>query len=256
MGKTSLAVANFALHAGVKHNKGVAIFSLEMSSMQLAEMLLCSHARINSWHLRRGMIATDDWIKVSQALTDLPNAPIYIDDTPGIPILELRSKARRLMSQHPVEMIIIDYLQLASAGGSYAGENRHQEVSLIARSLKGLARELGVAVVALSQLSRRVEQREDKRPILSDLAESGSIEAEADLVCFLYRPSYYERKKAMQEAENAGNVSSRRGTYDQPGPAEIIIAKHRNGPVGTVNTVFHPQYRTFFNPDEWREGEY
>ncbi|HEY3398050.1 MAG TPA: replicative DNA helicase [Armatimonadota bacterium] len=252
MGKTSLAIANFALHAGVHANKGVGIFSLEMSKGQLAEMLLCAHARVNPWRLRQGSVGDREWGKIGRALTDLPHAPIFIDDTPAIPILELRSKARRLKAQHGIDMLIVDYLQLASAGAGYGGDNRHQEVSVIARSLKALARELHVPVVALSQLSRRVEQREDKRPILSDLAESGSIEAEADLVCFLFRPSYYERKKAM--AEGDGKPAPRQ-TYDHPSKAEIIVAKHRNGPVGTVDTIFHPQYRTFFDVDQYREGD-
>ena len=253
MGKTSLAVANFALHAAVQHNKCVGIFSLEMSKDQLAEMLLCAHAQVNSWRVKQGAVPSEDWAKIGHALSDLPNAPIYIDDTPGIPIMELRSKARRLKTQYNCDMIIVDYLQLASAGGNFGGDNRHQEISIIARSLKSLARELRIPVVALSQLSRRVEQREDKRPILSDLAESGSIEAEADLVCFLFRPSYYERKKASEEATDGGQAPARR-TYDAPSKAEIIIAKHRSGPVGTVDTIFHPQYRTFFDIDRYREG--
>ncbi len=255
MGKTSLAVANFALHAAVQQNVGVGIFSLEMSRYQLAEMLLCAHARVNAWHLRQGgTLPQEEWHKIGKALGDLPGAPIFIDDTPAIPIMELRSKARRLKAQHNVDLIIVDYLQLASAGGNLGPDNRHQEISIIARSLKSLARELNIPVVALSQLSRRVEQREDKRPILSDLAESGSIEAEADLVCFLYRPAYYERKKSMQEAEAGGQPVPERRTYDQPSKAEIILAKHRSGPVGTVDVIFHPQYRTFFNIDRYREG--
>jgi replicative DNA helicase len=254
MGKTSLAVSNIALHAAVHDKKGVGIFSLEMSKSQLAEMLLCAHAQVNSWRLRQGAVGDQEWAAIGYALTDLPDAPLYIDDTPAIPILELRSKARRLKAQHDIQLLILDYLQLASAGGAFTGDNRHQEVSVIARSLKALARELNVPVVALSQLSRRVEQREDKRPILSDLAESGSIEAEADLVCFLYRPAYYERKKALQEAERSGRPAQR-AEYDRPSKAEIIIAKHRNGPVGTVDTIFHPQYRRFYSVDEYREGE-
>jgi len=255
MGKTSLAVANFALHAAVQQNVGVGIFSLEMSRYQLAEMLLCAHARVNSWHLRQGgTLPHEEWAKIGQALSDLPNAPIFIDDTPAIPVMELRSKARRLKAQHDVGLLIVDYLQLASAGGNFGTDNRHQEISIIARALKSLARELEIPVVALSQLSRRVEQREDKRPVLSDLAESGSIEAEADLVCFLFRPAYYERKKPTQEAESGGQSTGERRSYDQPSKAEIIIAKHRSGPVGVADVIFHPQYRTFFNVDRYREG--
>jgi len=227
MGKTSLAVANFALHAAVQHQVGVGIFSLEMSKGQLAELLLCAQARVNGWALRQGMAREEDWSNIGQALTYLPQAPIYVDDTPAIPILELRSKARR--------------------------DSRHQEVSLVARSLKALSRELDIPVVVLSQLSRRVEQREDKRPILSDLAESGSIEAEADLVCFLYRPAYYQRKR--QQEWEGGEVEPAPADFTQPDPAEIIIAKHRNGPIGTVDVVFHPAYRLFFDTAQHRDDE-
>ena len=253
MGKTSLAVANLALHAAVQHNVGVGIFSLEMSKGQLAELLLCAQARVNGWALRRGMAKEDDWSNIGQALTYLPNAPIFVDDTPGIPILELRSKARRLKSQYDIGLIIVDYLQLASAGSGFRGDNRHQEIGVIARGLKGLARELNVPVVALSQLSRRVEQREEKRPILSDLAESGSIEAEADLVCFLYRPNYYKQRRDSERSGQTGQSPARR--FDVPDPAEIIIAKHRNGPVGTVDVMFHPAFRVFFDVEPRRDVE-
>ncbi len=252
MGKTSLAVANFALHSAVQHQVGVGIFSLEMSKSQLAEMLLCAHARVNSYHLRRGHAGQEDWNRIGRALADLPTAPIYIDDTPGIPILELRSKARRLKAQHNIGLIIVDYLQLCTTGGR-ATESRYEEVSAVARALKGLAREVEVPVVALSQLSRLVERREDKRPILSDLAESGAIEAEADLVCFLYRPAYYKRKEEMEKAAQDQNRAELRAALDEPGEAEIIIAKHRNGPIGTVNVVFAPKYRIFDNLAYQRE---
>jgi replicative DNA helicase len=254
MGKTSLAVANFALHAALQADRGVGIFSLEMSQMQLAELLLCSHARVNPFRLRQGVAADEDWASLGTAANALQSAAVFIDATPGIPILELRSKARRLKAQYNIGLLIVDYLQLVTSGMRFTGDNRHQEVSMIARSLKSLARELNVPVVALSQLSRRVESREDKRPILSDLAESGSIEAEADLVCFLYRAIYYERKKAMQEASRGGEAKARED-FSQPSKAEIIIAKHRNGPTGTVNTIFHPQYRKFFDVEDDREGD-
>ncbi len=243
MGKTSLAVANFALHAAVQHSVGVGIFSLEMAKGQLAELLLCAQAKVNGWALRRGMAREEDWSNIGHALTYLPEAPIYVDDTPAIPILELRSKARRLKSEHNIGLIIVDYLQLISAGPRYGGDNRHQEVSFVARSLKALARELAVPLVVLSQLSRRVEQREDKRPILSDLAESGSIEAEADLVCFLFRPGYYERKG--QDQQQGEGADSSQPEFTRPDRAEIIISKHRNGPIGTVDVVFHPAWRQF-----------
>ncbi len=250
MGKTSLAVSNFALHAAVQHNIGTAIFSLEMARMQLAELMLCSQAQVNSWAIRRGMTREDDWSKIGKVLAYLPTAPIFIDDTPGIPIMELRSKARRLKTQHDIGLVIIDYLQLVTTGERITSESRHQEVSLIARSLKALARELNCPIVALSQLSRLVERREEKRPILSDLAESGSIEAEADLVCFLYRPSYYKRRETAETEGEQAPVQD-----DQPDKAEIMIAKHRNGPVGTVDTFFHPQYRRFYGLDQFREAD-
>ncbi len=254
MGKTSFAIANLALHAAVQHNTGVGIFSLEMAKGQLAELLLCAQARVNGWALRRGMAREDDWSNIGQALTYLPDAPIFVDDTPGIPILELRSKARRLRSQYDIGLIIVDYLQLISGGTKFAAESRHQEVSVVARALKGLARELNLPVVVLSQLSRRVEQREDKRPILSDLAESGSIEAEADMVCFLYRSNYYKRKTVIEHT-TGGQAPSTVSPSDSPDPTEIIIAKHRHGPVGTVNVMFHPAYRLFFGTDQYREAE-
>jgi len=254
MGKTSLAVANFALHAAVQHEIGVGIFSLEMSRSQLAEMLLCAQARVNSHALRRGHASQDDWNRIGFALAKLPSAPIYIDDTPGIPALELRSKARRLKAQHGIGLLIVDYLQLVTGGGARGTENRYEEVSGVARALKGVARELEVPVVALSQLSRTVERREDKRPILSDLAESGAIEAEADLVCFLYRPNYYKRKEEFEKAAQQGvQVDTR--SMDEPGEAEIILAKHRNGPIGTVNAMFHPRHRIFTDVAYGREGQ-
>lgn len=256
MGKTSLAVANIARYAAVQHNVGTGIFSLEMSKGQLAELLLCAQARVNVWALRRGMAKEDDWSNIGHALTYLPEAPIFVDDTPAIPILELRSKARRLKSEHDIGLIVVDYLQLGTAGPRFGGDNRHQEISVIARALKALARELNVPVVVLSQLSRRVEQREDKRPILSDLAESGSIEAEADLVCFLYRSNYYKRKRGMEMASQNGQRASRTDVpADSPDPAEIIIAKHRNGPVGTIDVMFHPAYRLFFGTDQFHDAE-
>ncbi|MCD6359358.1 MAG: replicative DNA helicase [Armatimonadetes bacterium] len=257
MGKTSLLVNNIAMHAAVKLNIPVAIFSLEMSAHQLAEMLLCGYARVNSWRLRRGKTNTEDWVRIGMALKELPHAPIYIDDTPAISILEMRSKARRLKAQHDIGLICVDYLQLASGGGRYE-DSRHQEISIVARSLKSMARELDVPVVVGSQLSRNVERREDKRPILSDLAESGSIEAEADLVCFLYREEYYKRKKDAKEVEAETRRAAETGDDERPqGPdiAELIIAKHRNGPVGTVKLAFHDKMRIFDTVDTSRNTE-
>lgn len=258
MGKTSMAINSLGMHAATREDVGVAIFSLEMSKMQLAEMMLCGQARVNAFNLRNGVAREADWDRIGEALSHLPHAPIYIDDTPAISILELRSKARRLKAQADIGLIIVDYLQLCSAPGYERDSSRHQEIGHIARSLKALARELNVSVVALSQLSRSVERREDKRPILSDLAESGSIEAEADLVCFLFRPKYYERKKIIEEAtsrrETVSEDLSRQ--LDEPDDAEIIIAKHRNGPVATIKVKFDPKYRLFTNIDAYHEGAY
>ena len=258
MGKTSFAMNSLGLHAALHGGVGVAIFSLEMSKMQLAEMMLCGLARVNSWRLRAGLAPQDDWDRIGSALSYLPQAPIYIDDTPAISILELRSKARRLHAQVPLGLIIIDYLQLCTAPGITSDGNRHQEIGHIARSLKALARELNVPVVALSQLSRNVERREDKRPVLSDLAESGSIEAEADIICFLYRPSYYQRKKLIEETTSRGEAPAQdmHADLDTPDEAYIIVAKHRNGPVAEIMAKFDQKYRLFTNIDAYREGGY
>ncbi len=255
MGKTSLAVNNLALHAAVNQRVPVGIFSMEMSRQQIAEMMLCALAGVSAWRMRKGALRDQDWAKIGAALGKLPEAPIYIDDTPAISSLEMRAKARRLKSEYGIELLIVDYLQLATSESRT--ENRYQEISAIARSLKAMARELGVAVVACSQLSRAVERREDKRPILSDLAESGSIEAEADLVAFVYRPSYYERR---QQAEQARRGAARQaqpatpaaqaaaagdGSQVRADPAELIVAKHRSGPVDTVRLAFVEDYRRF-----------
>jgi len=246
MGKSSLVLSSFALAAGLAEEPvGVGIFSLEMSRMQVAEQLLCSHARVNAFRLRYGNAAEEDWGKVAYTLSVLPNAPIFVDDTPGISVMEMRSKARRLKAEHGIGLLIIDYMQLATTGERTAVENRHQELATIARALKGMARELELPVVACSQLSRHVERREDKRPMLSDLAESGAIEAEADLVCFLYRPKYYERRKELEEAKRRGLPPP--GADESPEQAQVIIQKHRTGPVGDVDVMFHPQWRLFFD---------
>ena len=257
MGKTSLLVNNIAMHAAVKSGLPVGIFSLEMSAHQLAEMMLCGSARVNGWRLRRGLTSEADWLRIAEAVSDLPKANIFIDDTPAISILEMRSKARRLKSQHNVGLICVDYLQLTSGGGRYE-DSRHQEISVVARSLKSMARELDLPVVVGSQLSRNVERREEKRPILSDLAESGSIEAEADLVCFLFRPSYYKRKKDAQEVETKAQEAVEAPNTEHESEvdiAELIIGKHRNGPVGTVKLAFHPQSRIFDTVDDFRRSE-
>lgn len=226
MGKTALAL-NMAQNIAVKNKIPVALYSLEMSKEQLAQRLLCAEARINGQHLRSGQLQDKDWMVLSHALGRLSEAPIFIDDTPGITLMELRAKARRLKAEHGLGMLVIDYLQLMQGNGKI--ENRQQEISEISRSLKSLARELEVPVIALSQLSRAVESRINKRPQLSDLRESGSIEQDADLVLFIYRDEYYNPES------------------EKKGIAELIIAKQRNGPVGNVETVFMKDYTRFEN---------
>ncbi len=220
MGKTAFCL-NIADHVAVKAGLGVAIFSLEMSKAQLTMRLVCSRSRISSHAIRQGKVKNTDWAKISLACGELSRAPIYIDDTPGIGFSEMRSKARKLNAERPLGIIMIDYLQLMSGSGSKNAESRQQEVSEISRSLKALARELKVPVMALSQLSRQVESRTDKRPQLSDLRESGAIEQDADLVMFIYRDEYYRRELS-----------------EEPGVAEIIVAKQRNGPVGVCKLAF------------------
>ena len=226
MGKTAFTL-NIASNVAIREKKAVAFFSLEMSKEQLVQRMLCAEASIDSQKLRIGELEDDDWTKLINAADRLSGAPILIDDTAGISVLEMRSKARRLKVEHDLSLIIIDYLQLMQGSGGKGGENRQQEISEISRSLKGLARELGVPVVALSQLSRSVESRQVKKPMLSDLRESGSLEQDADIVAFLYREDYYN-----PDTENK-NIT------------EIIVAKHRNGPVDSVQLFFHKQFTRF-----------
>ncbi len=228
MGKTAF-VLNIAQHIGIKEKKAVAFFSLEMSKEQLVQRMLCAESTIDSQRLRIGELEANDWTKLVSGADRLSAAPIFIDDTSGITVMEMRSKARRLKIEFDLQLIIIDYLQLMQ-GSSKSGkgsENRQQEISEISRSLKGLAREIGVPVIALSQLSRSVESRQVKKPMLSDLRESGSLEQDADIVAFLYRDDYY-------------NPDS-----EQKNITEVIIAKHRNGPVDTVQLFFHKQFTKF-----------
>ncbi|WP_100332672.1 replicative DNA helicase [Bacillus xiapuensis] len=227
VGKTAFAL-NIAQNVATKTNENVAIFSLEMGAEQLVMRMLCAEGNINAQNLRTGSLTDEDWRKLTMAMGSLSNSGIYIDDTPGVRIGEIRSKCRRLKQEHGLGMILIDYLQLIQGSGR-SGENRQQEVSEISRSLKALARELEVPVIALSQLSRGVEQRQDKRPMMSDIRESGSIEQDADIVAFLYRDDYYDK-----ESENKNII-------------EIIIAKQRNGPVGTVQLAFVKEYNKFVN---------
>lgn len=227
MGKTAF-VLNIASHVAIREKGTVAFFSLEMSKEQLVQRMLCAEAPIDSQRLRIGDLEGKDWQKLVSAADRLSSAPVFIDDTAGITVLEMRAKARRLKIEHDLKLIIIDYLQLMQGSGkSKGGENRQQEISEISRSLKGLARELGVPVIALSQLSRSVESRQVKKPMLSDLRESGSLEQDADIVAFLYREDYYNPET------------------DKKNITDVIIAKHRNGPVDTVQLFFHKQFTKF-----------
>ncbi len=226
MGKSALASC-IAEHAAVVEKMPVAFFSLEMSKEQLVQRTLCSHARVDAHKVRTGFLSQADWPRLVSAAGKLSEAPIYIDDSPGISVLELRTKARRLKSQFDIKLIILDYLQLMQ--GPAKADNRQQEISEISRSLKSLARELNVPLIAISQLSRAVEQRSDHRPQLSDLRESGAIEQDADLVLLLLREEYYNP------------------TEENKGVAEVIIAKQRNGPVGTMKLAFIGEYMRFEN---------
>jgi len=234
VGKTAFAL-NIAQNVATKTEESVAIFSLEMGADQLVSRMLCAEGNIDSQRLRTGNLESDDWGKLTMAMGSLSNAGIYIDDSPGIRVSEIRSKCRRLKQEHGLGMIIIDYLQLIQGSGN-SQENRQQEVSEISRSLKGLARELEVPLIALSQLSRGVEQRQDKRPMMSDLRESGSIEQDADIVGFLYRDDYYDSESEQQ------NI------------IEIIISKQRNGPTGTVELAFVKEYNKFVDLDHRYES--
>ncbi|MEK5330589.1 MULTISPECIES: replicative DNA helicase [Bacillati] len=229
VGKTAFAL-NVAQSVAVQARENVAIFSLEMGAEQLIMRMLCAEGNIDAQVLRTGALTTEDWGKLTMAMGSLSNSGIFIDDTPGVRINEIRAKCRRLAQEHGLGMILIDYLQLIQGSGK-PGENRQQEVSEISRSLKQLARELKVPVIALSQLSRGVEQRQDKRPMMSDLRESGSIEQDADIVAFLYRDDYYDK-----ESESKNMI-------------EIIIAKQRNGPTGTVTLAFKKEFNKFINVD-------
>jgi len=226
MGKSALGLC-IAANLGVRHEVPVALFTLEMSKAEVTQRMMCSEAKVESQRLRSGRLAPDDWPRLTAACDRLMKAPIYVDDTGSTTIMELRSKARRLKSREPkLGLVLVDYLQLMTSGSTV--ENRVQEVSQISRALKVLARDLDVPIVAMSQLSRAVEQRHDKRPILSDLRESGSLEQDSDLVAFVYRDEYYLGEES-----------------DQQGIAEIHLAKHRNGPTGTVKLSFLRRYAKF-----------
>ncbi|KAA3641751.1 MAG: replicative DNA helicase, partial [Bacteroidetes bacterium] len=237
MGKTSF-VLSAAKNAAMEFNKPVALFSLEMSSLQLAQRVISIEAEISGSKMRTGQLEDYEWQQLQSAIENVSEVPIFIDDTPGINVFELRAKARRLKMQHDISLIVIDYLQLMSGGSDNQKGNREQEVSAISRSLKGLAKELNVPVIALSQLSRAVETRGgSKRPVLSDLRESGSIEQDADIVGFIYRPEYYQILED-EEGMSLKNV------------AEFIIAKHRNGALKTVRLKFTDEFARFSNMED------
>lgn len=234
MGKTAFAL-NIAQNAAIRHRIPVAIFSLEMSKEQLVQRMLCAESNVDSHKLRTGRLEEDDWPRLARAMGPLSEAPIYIDDTPGITCLEIRAKARRLKAEKGLGLVVIDYLQLIAGRGQ--SENRQQEISEISRSLKALARELNVPVLALSQLSRAPDVRSDHRPVLSDLRESGSQEQDSDLVAFLYREDYYNPNT------------------DRKNIAEVIIAKQRNGPTGKVELLWLSQYTKFVSIEKYRQSE-
>jgi len=228
MGKTSLQIG-IALTAALKHSKRIAMFNLEMSGEQLVQRMIAAETKIDSQRLRRGQLHEHEIPIFTEAIGRLSETRIFIDDTPSISPLQLHTKCRRLYAEHGLDLVMIDYLQLMQGSGSHGG-NRVQEISEISRSLKGLARELDVPVLAAAQLSRAVEQRQDKHPLLSDLRDSGSIEQDADIVMFIYRDEYYNPE-----------------TTERPGIAEIQIAKHRNGPTGSIDLYWHAQLASFRN---------
>jgi replicative DNA helicase len=229
MGKTSF-ILNMVQQAGIRDKVATAIFSLEMSKEQLTQRILCAEALIDSHRLRTGDITEDEWIKLARAMGPLSEAPIFVDDTPSISMSEMRAKCRKLKIEHNLGLILIDYLQLMSGNGKY--DSRQQEISDISRSLKGLAKELGIPIVACAQLSRAPEMRADHHPIMSDLRESGAIEQDADVIMFLYRDEYYHPDT---EKKNIG---------------EVIISKQRNGPTGTIELVWLGQFTKFANKEK------
>lgn len=233
MGKSAFAL-NIAANAAIRGNTPVAVFGLEMSKEQMVKRILCSEAMVDSQKVMTGKMEETDWIKLASALGPISESPIYIDDTPGISIMEIRAKCRKLKLEKDIGLVVIDYLQLIQGTGR-KGASREQEISEISRSLKILAKELDIPVVALSQLSRAAEQRQDHRPMLSDLRESGAIEQDADIVMFLYRDDYYNPDSEKK------NV------------AEVIIAKHRSGSTGTIELLWLSNYTKFANIEKFRE---
>jgi len=237
MGKTALALT-IARNAAVEYNLPVAFFSLEMADYQLALRILCAEARLNSDLVRKGKLPNDQWQRLSMQTGRLANANIYIDDSPVLTMMDIRAKARRAKAEYDIQMVIIDYLQLIKG---HRAENRQQEIAEISRGLKALSKEIGVPVIALSQLSRAVEGRADHRPQLSDLRESGSLEQDADVVLFIYRKSFYDKRESSASSDEDERL------------AEIIVAKQRNGPIDTVEAVFIDKYTRFENKGTQRE---
>ncbi|MBQ0089816.1 MAG: replicative DNA helicase [Prevotellaceae bacterium] len=248
MGKTAFALS-MAKNMAIDRQIPVAFFSLEMSNVQLVNRIIINTCSIEGNKLRSGQLAPHEWVQLDSKIKQLIGAPLYVDDTPSLSVFELKTKARRLVREHGVKIIMIDYLQLMNASGIKFG-NRQEEVSTISRSLKGLAKELNIPILALSQLNRSVEKRDNssdsggKRPQLSDLRESGAIEQDADMVCFIHRPEYYHIHRSADDK------------IDYKGKAEIIIAKHRNGAVGDVLLKFTPMYARFSNADDDEEMQY
>lgn len=253
MGKTAFAL-NIAQNVAVKNDTTVAIFSLEMGAESLVNRMLCAEGSINANHVRTGNLSSDEWQSLWVATESLSKADIYIDDTPGIRVAEIRAKCRRLAKKTGhLGLIVIDYLQLIEGGNA---ESRQQEVSEISRQLKKLAKELACPVIALSQLSRGVEQRQDKRPVLSDIRESGSIEQDADIVSFLYRDDYYTREQGQEQDAGPGNGAPAQANEELPSlsEVEVIIEKNRSGPRGTVRLLFNKTYNKFASIDYEHEG--
>lgn len=227
MGKSTLA-QNIAYNVAMREKKGVLFFSLEMSNGQVIDRMVSEAAGVDSWNIRTGNLSQEDFSKISDAMAEMNDAPMFFDDKPGMTVMEMKTKAQRIAHKVPLGLVVVDYLQLMSGSKNY-GDNRVQEISEISRGLKLMARELDVPVLALSQLSRSVEQRPDKRPMLSDLRESGSIEQDADIVMFVYREDYYNPDTERKHI------------------TDLIIGKHRNGPVGTVELYFHPDRLKFMS---------
>ena len=236
MGKTAF-VLSMAKNMAIDRDIPVGMFTLEMANVQLVKRLISNIADIDGGQIKSGQLSPDDWERLNERIRSVYRAPLYLDETPGLSITELRTKARRLVREHGVKIIMIDYLQLMNATGLKLG-SREQEVSTISRSLKALAKELNIPIIALSQLNRSTETREDKRPVLSDLRESGAIEQDADIVCFIHRPEYYTKSSEDKEGNSI------------KGLAELIVAKHRSGAVGDVKLRFVSQYARFENWDE------